>query len=98
RPYPFTPSVLLDIAPVWDDKIAMLDAHQSQFYEWLPYNGGYADEVPDDVEARREWLASKMAGLSGRLSDRLRPYLLKAFGPNRGRAIQLIEAFEACEY
>jgi N-acetylglucosamine malate deacetylase 1 len=98
RPYAFEPSVVVDIAPVWDAKIGMLHAHQSQFYEWLPANAGYADEVPDGDEARRIWLAGRMRELSQRLANRLRPRLVATYGLETGRSIELVEAFEGCEY
>jgi LmbE family N-acetylglucosaminyl deacetylase len=40
KPWPFTPSITVDVASVWEKKIAGLDAHASQFYEWLPWVGG----------------------------------------------------------
>jgi LmbE family N-acetylglucosaminyl deacetylase len=98
RPYPFEPTVALDISPAWDAKVAMLHAHESQFYEWLPFNGGYAAEVPEGDEARRAWLSGRFADLSRTLADRIRPRLVECYGPERGAAIQLVEAFEGCEY
>jgi N-acetylglucosamine malate deacetylase 1 len=98
RPYPFSPSVVVDVSPVWDAKVAMLHAHQSQFYEWLPANAGHAAEVPEGDDARRAWLGERMRQLSRRLADRLRPQLVATYGPERGRAIELVEAFEGCEY
>ncbi|HEV3165274.1 MAG TPA: PIG-L deacetylase family protein [Isosphaeraceae bacterium] len=98
RPYPFQPTVIVDIAQVWQTKIALLHAHRSQFYEWLPYNGCYAGQVPETEDAQREWLASRMSGLSRRLADRFRERLVEAYGPERGAAAEHVEAFEACEY
>lgn len=98
RPYPFTPSALIDVSTVWDEKIAMLDAHRSQFYEWLPYNGGYQADVPTEQEARRAWLSGRMADISSRLANRLRADLARVFGPEQGEKVELIEAFEGCEY
>ncbi len=40
KPVRFTPSIVVDVAPSWQKKIAGLDAHASQFYEWLPWVGG----------------------------------------------------------
>jgi N-acetylglucosamine malate deacetylase 1 len=98
RPYPFDPAVVLDIAPVWDAKIEMLHRHVSQFYEWLPYNGGVLGEVPVGPEARRAWLSGRIEALSARLADRFRDRLVAAYGPDRGSAIRRVEAFEGCEY
>ena len=37
RPQPFRPDIVISIDDVFDQKIDMLDAHVSQFYEWLPW-------------------------------------------------------------
>src|SRR5438093_2682865 len=55
KPYPFEPSVLVDVGPVLGQIVAMMHCHTSQFYEWLPYNQGIADQVPADDAARRAW-------------------------------------------
>ncbi len=48
KPNPFQPDIAVDITPVIAKKLAGLDAHQSQFYEWLPWIGNYESEVPKD--------------------------------------------------
>jgi LmbE family N-acetylglucosaminyl deacetylase len=98
RPYPFEPTVVVDVEPVWEAKVSMLHAHRSQFYEWLPFNGGYLADVPATDEARRAWLSGRMAELAGRLADRVRERILATYGTLRGRSIRLVEAFEASEY
>jgi len=98
RPYPFTPDVVVDIASVWPAKVAMLHAHESQFYEWLPYNAGHSGEVPAGVEARQAWLSRRMASLAEHLAERFRAQLVSTYGPERGAAVRLAEAFEASEY
>jgi LmbE family N-acetylglucosaminyl deacetylase len=98
RPYPFEPTVVVDVGPVWDQKVAMLHAHRSQFYEWLPYNGGYLADVPATDEARRAWLSERLAEHFRPLADRYRNQLVAAYGAERGRSVRLVEAFEGCEY
>lgn len=98
RPYPFDPSVVIDVGPVWDDKVALLHAHRSQFYEWLPYNGGYADEVPAGDAERRAWLSGRMAALAGKIAARYRGRLVSDYGIDQGELITRAEAFEGCEY
>jgi len=98
KPYPFQPSVVVDVGGVLRQVVSMLHCHQSQFYEWLPYNGGYADQVPDDDQARRAWLSARVAARLASLADRYRQELLTTYGPRRGQAVQYVEAFEACEY
>jgi hypothetical protein len=89
---------VVDITTVWDAKIGMLHAHTSQFYEWLPYNGGHVDEVPGGDQARRAWLSERMARQAERLAERCRSRLVEVYGHNLGSTIRLVEAFEACEY
>src|SRR2546427_6488579 len=36
RPNPFRPDVAINLDDVWEQKMDALDAHVSQFYEWLP--------------------------------------------------------------
>jgi len=98
RPYPFSPTVVVDIEPVWDRVIDALDCHSSQFYDWLAYNHFYEDEVPQDPADRKTWLSGKMKDRIGPLADRYRDLLIETYGPKRGPEIQLIDAFEPCEY
>jgi N-acetylglucosamine malate deacetylase 1 len=98
KPYPFTPDVVVDIDSVVDKKIAMLHAHASQFYDWLPYNGGYLDQVPQGDDERLRWLKEQRAPRLKATTDRFRSLLVQRYGEERGNAIQYAEAFEACEY
>ncbi len=41
KPAPFTPDIIVDIGDELSRMMDMLHCHVSQFYEWLPYNGGY---------------------------------------------------------
>ena len=94
-PVPFTPDVAVDIDDVWDVKIASLDAHASQFYEWLPWVDGTLDEVPLDAAARREWLSRRRSVLPG---VAIRVALEHRYGATKAREIQHAEAFQICEY
>src|SRR5438093_2882671 len=49
KPAPFRPDVVIAIDDVWDKKVAGLDAHVSQVYEWLPWVDGKLDSVPKDT-------------------------------------------------
>jgi LmbE family N-acetylglucosaminyl deacetylase len=57
RPNPFRADVTVPIGNAVETKLDALDAHASQFYEWLPWLDGRLGEVPAEAEARREWLA-----------------------------------------
>ncbi len=98
KPYPLIPDVVVAIDEVVDLKVGLLDAHESQMYEWLPYNGGYLDQVPTDKAARRAWLRESLEPRLRRDADRFREQLRARYGPERGDQIVYAEAFEWCEY
>ncbi len=94
RPNPFRPDVAVDITSVYNQKVHALDAHESQFYEWLPWIGGYLNEVPSDKNAREKWLATKEGGT---VTPALRASLEKWYGPAASQ-VKYAESFEICEY
>ena len=99
KPYPFAPDVVVAIDDVVEQKVDMLHAHESQVYEWLPYNGGYLDQVPAAPDAAPRLAAP--APWTARLrrdADRYRDLLIARYGEQAGRAVQYAEAFEGCEY
>ncbi|MFO7824940.1 MAG: PIG-L family deacetylase [Cyclobacterium sp.] len=95
KPNPFEPHVAVDISAVIDKKIEGMDAHESQFYEWLPWIGGYAEEVPEGKEERKEWLKGKRFGS---INAAVRESLEKWYGASRAAQVAYAEAFEVCEY
>jgi N-acetylglucosamine malate deacetylase 1 len=97
KPYPFTPNVVVAIDSVIEQKLDMIHAHESQIYEWLPYNGRYLEQVPADSVARRAWLAAQWDGRMRRDADKHRS-LLESFYGAAAASIQYAEAFEGCEY
>ena len=97
-PAPFRPDVAIAVDDVIDRKIDMIDAHVSQMYEWLPYNGGTLAEVPEDESARRTWLFGRRAPDFAATADRFRELLVTLYGPERAVAIRHAEAFESSEY
>ncbi len=95
NPNPFEPHIAVDITPVWDKKLNGLDAHVSQFYEWLPWTVGRLDEVPEGAAARRAWLAEVRRRP---VKPEVRAALVKWYGLERGNTAEHSEAFEVCEY
>ncbi len=95
RPNPFRPDIAIDISNVYTQKIHAMDAHTSQMYEWLPWIGGYLQQVPADNAAREKWLAqfSKV-----NITSDVRTSLQKWYGNERAALVQHAEAFEICEY
>jgi LmbE family N-acetylglucosaminyl deacetylase len=95
RPNPFRPDVAVRVDDVINQKIDALDAHESQFYDWLPWVDGRLAEVPKDHTARKEWLKRER---TPKISPAVRASLVKWYGPEIGNATKHYEAFEICEY
>jgi LmbE family N-acetylglucosaminyl deacetylase len=95
RPNPFRPDIAVDITPVYDQKVHALDAHESQFYEWLPWIGHYLDQVPKDTAQRKQWLHKVNAV---RITPEVQNALNKRYGKDKGSKVKYAEAFEVCEY
>ena len=95
RPNPFRPDVAVDITSVFDKKIYAMAAHESQYFEWLPWIGGYANEVP---ASKADWLP----WLTKRQIDPITPEILKSlekwYGKERAAKVKNAEVFEICEY
>ena len=95
KPNPFSPDIVIDITSVIDQKIYALDAHTSQFYEWLPWIGNETDVIPEGREERITWLKSKRALAPN-------PSVQKAletwYGKEKAAQVKFAEAFEICEY
>jgi LmbE family N-acetylglucosaminyl deacetylase len=95
RPNPFRPDIAVDITEVTEQKGYALDAHVSQFYEWLPWIGGYADQVPEGVEARKAWLTKRSIRPP---SEEAKKAIEKWYGKDRVAKATNVETFEICEY
>jgi LmbE family N-acetylglucosaminyl deacetylase len=98
QPNSFDPDIAISIDDVVEKKIDMYHCHDSQVYEWLPYNGGYLDRVPKDPAERREWLGERWKPRSGGPANRYRELLIKLYGQEKGSAVKYAEAFEVSEY
>ncbi|MFC6101415.1 PIG-L deacetylase family protein [Olivibacter domesticus] len=95
KPNPFSADVSVDITKVIDKKINALNAHQSQFYEWLPWINGNEEEVPEGEQERKKWiLKSRWPSIP----QEIRANLEKWYGESRAKEIEQAEAFEICEY
>jgi LmbE family N-acetylglucosaminyl deacetylase len=95
KPNPFQPDIAVDITPVIEKKLAGLDAHQSQFYEWLPWIGNYESDVPKDPSKYKEWLLQKRVA---KPNPDVQKSLVKWYGANQAAKVLYAEAFEICEY
>jgi len=97
KPNPFRPDIAIDITAAMPAKVHGLDAHVSQFYEWLPWTNQDLDNVPKDVEERKKWLLAAMEKRYG-VTPEIRLSLEKWYGKQKAEAVKQAEVFEICEY
>jgi LmbE family N-acetylglucosaminyl deacetylase len=95
RPNPFRPDIAVDITNTFSQKIHALDAHASQFYEWLPWIGHYSQEVPAKNNEREKWLSTRINTM---ITPEARKSLEKWYGAEKAAAVLQAETFEICEY
>jgi hypothetical protein len=98
EPSAFDPDIVVAVDDVIEQKIDMYHCHESQMYEWLPYNQGVLDSVPRDPAQRREWLAETRGFRSSRPGDTYRELLIRLYGRQQGSQVQQAEAFQVSEY
>ena len=97
RPNPFRPDIAVDITTIMAKKVDGLDAHVSQFYEWLPWTAQDLDNVPKDKVERKKWLLTAMEKRSA-VTPEIKISLDKWYGKELADKIKQVEVFEICEY
>jgi LmbE family N-acetylglucosaminyl deacetylase len=95
RPNPFRPDITIDVSSVLDKKYYGMAAHDSQFFEWLPWTAGRLEEVPAFAEERLQWLKNSRRF---EISPLVRENLSKWYGAEKAKNAVSAEAFEICEY
>lgn len=95
KPNSFSADITVDITPVIDSKIEALDAHESQFYEWLPWINGYVGDIPTGTEERKRWLLETRWP---ELPAKSKKGLAKWYSADRVDKAKYAESFEICEY
>lgn len=95
RPNPFRPDITVDISSVLDKKYYGMAAHDSQFFEWLPWTSGRLGEVPSGEAERLQWLKRSRRF---EITPLVRENLRKWYGVQKADVITAAETFEICEY
>lgn len=98
KPYPFQPDIVIGIDDVLETKMRMLDCHQSQVYEWLPYHQGILNDVPKDNLKKLRWLKKVWGSRNKEIANKYREHLIRSYGRQKGSKFEYAEAFEKCEY
>ncbi len=89
KPNPFVADVVVPIDDVIEKKFRCVDALESQFYEWNPWLAGYLDEVPQDKEARFDWMKGRFGPRFASPARRFRDKLVEELGAREGRGRQV---------
>ena len=95
KPLPFRPDAVVPIDDVWEQKVSALDAHVSQFYEWLPWVDRKLDQVPKDPKDRKAWLAPQRDQM---IDAAVKTTLVQELGEEAAARVRHVESFELCEY
>lgn len=91
RPNPFRPDAVLDATESIETIVSMLACHESQVFDWLPYNQQVLGKVPSDTEKRIEWLRTWFLQMVSKRG-------LSFWKSEWGSTPQLVEAYEISEY
>ena len=94
KPSPFEPDIAVAIDDVFDQKIYAMAAHESQFFDWLPWTNGTLDQVPKDEKGRLEFLANWRKGPPNKVTMDC----LKKWYGDKATSVKHAEGFEVCEY
>jgi len=98
RPAPLRGDVVIDVGDSWETIVDMFACHESQVFQWLPYNEGIAGSVPSETKERRAWLREWFAQHIRPRAERFRRELIATYGEKRGAAVEFAEAYEISEY
>ncbi|MPN48510.1 hypothetical protein SDC9_196118 [bioreactor metagenome] len=94
KPYP---DIVVDITPVEREKAYIIDAHESQIYEWLPWINRSNKIIPDTEKVRIEYILKEYVWKRGEIKEKDRPIVEKWYGSG-AKEVKTIEAFEICEF
>ncbi|MFT7640318.1 MAG: LmbE family N-acetylglucosaminyl deacetylase [Pirellulaceae bacterium] len=97
KPCPLVPDVVYDVTRHVPTVAKMLACHRSQVFEFLPFNQGIADQVPEDEAGKQEWIKEWYCDWIRPRADRFREQLIAAYG-DRANEIEYVEAYEVSEY
>lgn len=101
KPNPFTPDVTVAVDDTFEKKINALNAHKSQFYEWLPQVMGIDKDVPTNPNERLDWLEMWLQNWNSQmdhLENHVKASLKKWYGKEIMNNTTHVESFEIAEY
>ncbi len=97
KPYPFEPEITVIVDDVYDQIIDGNMAHESQYFEWLPWVAGTLKDIPKDPAERRAWFIEGRKGRTEITPD-MRENLVKWYGAEKANKAVHAETLEVAEY
>ncbi len=88
------PDIAVDIDDVAEQKLYAASAHESQFFEWLPWLDGTLDKVPEGREERLKFMKSWLMPPN----EAEKQCLKKWYGEDTASKILNAEAFKIADY
>ena len=95
KPTRFSPDIVIDITPAIKTKVDAIYAHESQMFEWLPWNEGILDQIPKDRAGREQFLIDRYMTNT---KEKYKEAAKKWYTPAQVEKALYLEAFEICEY
>lgn len=90
----FRADVVVPIDSVIETKMSMICCHESQFFEWLPFNRGELGTFPRDPAERRRVVSARWKSYAAAYRERFAPLL----AGTPAESSQFVEAFQISEY
>lgn len=101
KPNTFSPDITVAVDETFDKKLMALNAHESQFYEWLPQVMGIGEDVPENPNDRLLWLKKWLLNWNSQtdhLESDVKKSLEKWYGKIISSTTLQTESFEIAEY
>lgn len=98
RPYPFEPSIVVNIDDTAEKKWACIRNMPSQFGDPDSWQASTRPDVPEDEEDIMEYLLEQRQRSTAAMADRFRSELIELYGQERGSEVEYAEAFMISEY
>ncbi len=98
KPNPFQPDIVVSIDASAEAKWDCVRAMPSQMADADSWQGRYLTGVPDDQEARAEFILDRFKRGTAATADKYRDRLIELYGAEEGNAVVYAEAFEICQY
>lgn len=92
------PDIVVDISTVVREKANILDAHESQFYEWLPWINRSTAPIPESREERLQYLEDLYVRKRGVVQEVDKEALNKWYGGLHAEKVTTLETFEVCAF